>query len=263
MKEITNYREADGSVIYFEAHSSLKSPHELAKYYASEKGYSDRYVVFTERLNKAKVTTKTNTEVESEHGIFMSIILRPSIFPSQAAMLPAMAAAALAAGLELHTDKQIGIGWVSDVYCDGVKIGTASLEGKLDDFTTYEYIIVSFNAKISKEHFPPRLTDMVKSVFQNEKVKLHSVNTIIAKSIISEFLRFYQSLRTPQKFMDAYNERFILRGKKVKYFRNEKWKSYKVLGIDSKNGKLILDDGKRPDILVSSPALIQNPKKIR
>ena len=263
MKDLTNYREADGSIIYFEAHSSLKSTHELAKYYASEKGYPDRFVVYTERLRKSKVTTKANAEVEYDHGIFMSCILRPSIFPSQAAMLSAMAAVGLATGLEAHTDKPIGLGWISDVYCDGVKIGTASLEGKLDDFTTYEYIIVSFSVKINKEQFPPRLEDMVKSVFQKGKTSLNTVNMIMAKSILSNFLKFYQNLRTPQGFMDAYNEKFIFRGKKIKYYRDEKWKSHKVLGIDTRNGELILDNGAKPDIRVSSPTLIQNPKKVR
>ena len=260
MKSIVTYREADGSIINFEAHSSLKSPLELARYYATEKKYPDRYVVFTERLTKSKITTKTNVEAESEHGIFMSCILRPSIFPSQASLLSAMSTAALACGLEDHTTKEIGIGWVSDVYCDKVKIGSVSLEGKLDDFTSYEYIIISFNVKISKDNFPPRLNDMVRKVFESENT---SVNMIIARNILSSFFKFYQNLKTPQKFMSAYTDRFAFRGKKVKYYRDDKWKSHKVLGVDSRLGELIIDNGKYPDIRVSSPALIQNPKKIK
>ena len=260
MKNIITYREADGSIIKFEAHSSLKSPMELARYYATEKNYPDRYVVFTDRLTKSKVTTKRNMEAEAEYGIFMSCILRPSIFPSQAPLLSAMSTAATACALEAHTDKPIGIGWVSDIYCDGVKIGTVSLEGKLDDFTTYEYIIISYNIKISKDNFPPKLADMVRKVFESENT---SVNMIIARNILTHFFKFYQNLKTPQKFMSAYTDRFAFRGKKVKYYRDDKWKSHKVLGVDSKTGQLIIDNGKYPDIRVSSPALIQNPKKIR
>ena len=168
MKNIVNYREADGSIINFESHSSLKSPLELARYYATEKNYPDRYVVFTDRLAKAKISTKKTIEAEAEYGIFMSCILRPSIFPSQAALLNAMSTAAMVSALEEHTAKKMGIGWVSDVYCDGVKIGSVSIEGRLDDFTTYEYIIVSFNAKLSKDNFPPTLQDMVKKVFDEQ-----------------------------------------------------------------------------------------------
>ena len=260
MKSIVTYREVDGSIINFEAHSSLKSPIELARYYAKEKNYPDRYVVFTDRLNKSKVTTKRNVESEAEYGIFMSCILRPSIFPSQAPLLSAMSAAAVATALESHTDKDIGIGWVSDIYCDKVKIGTVSIEGKLDDFTTYVYIIISYNIKISKDNFPPKLADMVRKVFESENT---SVNMIMARNILTHFFKYYQNLKTPQKFMSVYNDHFAFRGKRVKFYRDEKWRSEKVLGIDSRMGELIIDNGKLPDIRVSSPALIQNPKKIR
>lgn len=260
MKSIVTYRETDGTIINFEAHSSLKSAVELARYYAKEKNYPDRYVVFTDRLTKTKISPKKDVEAEAELGLFMSCILRPSIFPSQASLLGAMSTAAMAVGLEAHTDKKIGIGWVSDLYCDGVKIGSVALEGKLDNFTTYEYIIVSFSARLSKDNFPPRLSDMVKKVFESENT---SVNMIIARDILTKFFQFYQSLKSPHKFMSEYTQRFALRGKKVKYFRDEKWKSHKVLGVDSKTGELIIDNGKDPDIRVSSPALIQNPKKIR
>lgn len=260
MKSVVTYREADGSIINFEAHSSLKSPLELARYYATEKNYPDRYVVFTDRLAKVKTIAKKDYEAEAERGIFMSCILRPSIFPSQAALLNAMSTAAMVSALEDHTTKDMGIGWVSDVYCDGVKIGSVSLEGKLDNFTTYEYIIISFNAKLSKENFPPTLADMVKKVFESENT---SVNMIIARNILTKFFKFYQNIKTPQKFMTEYTQRFALRGKKVKYFRDEKWKAHKVLGIDSRTGELIIDNGKNPDIRVSSPVLIQNPKKIK
>ena len=40
MKKLATYREADGSIIQFESHTSLKSPLELARYYAKEKNYS-------------------------------------------------------------------------------------------------------------------------------------------------------------------------------------------------------------------------------
>lgn len=260
MKSIVTYRESDGSIINFEAHSSLKSPLDLARYYATEKNYPDRYVVFTDRLIKTKLNPKKDTETEADYGIFMSCILRPSIFPSQASLLGAMSTAALAAALEEHSDKEIAIGWINDIYCDKAKIGSVSIEGKLDNFTTYEYIIVSFNVKISNDNFPPRLADMIKKVFESENT---SLNMIIARNILSHFFKFYQNLKTPHKFMSEYTQRFAFRGRRVKYLCDEKWKSHKVLGIDLKTGELILDNGRDPDIRVSSPAMIQNPKKIK
>ncbi len=259
MKSIITYRDADGGIVNFEAHTSLKSTLELARYYAAEKNFPDRYVVYSDRRRRVK-TSNAEVELETESGIFMSCILRPSIFPSQASLLSAMSATATAIALEEHTDSEIGIGWVSDIYCDGVKIGGVSIEGKLDNFTTYEYIIVTFTLKTGKDSFPPRLTDMIKKVFESENT---SVNMIIARNILTKFFKFYASLKTPSKFMGEYTHKFALRGNKVKYFRDEKWHTHRVLGVDSHTGALIIDNGREPDIHVTSPTLISTPKKIK
>ncbi len=258
MKNISTYRESDGSVITFESHTSLRSTADVARRYAKD-GFPDRYVVFTDRKNKVKASKK-NLELETECGLFMSCILRPSIFPSQASLLNAMSAAAMAAALEEHTVKKIGIGWVSDIYCEGIKIGKVSIEGKLDDYTAYEYIIVSFECKISKENFPYKLDDMIRTVFDDINT---SVNMHIARNILSKFFKMYANLKTPTKFMSEYTQRFALRGIKVKYKSGEKWKTHKVLSVDSKTGSLIIDNGKKPNIHVISPAMIITPKHIK
>lgn len=258
MKNVVTYREADGSIIKFESHSHLSSTLELAKEYAKDGDYPDRYVVFTDKRTKLK-TSERDFEVESESGIYMSCIFRPSFFPSQASLLSAMAAAATVSGLEEHTDKKLGIGWVSDIYCEGTRIGGVSIEGKLDNYKTYEYIIVTFTCSITPDNFPLKLADMIKKVFDTDN---SSINMILARDILSKFLRFYENLKNSSKFMSIYTDRFALRGKKVKYLVGEKWKTKRVIGVDPQNGALILDNGKRGEIRVTSPALITVPKKL-
>ncbi len=258
MKTVATYRESDGSVVTFESNSSLRSTADVARRYAKE-GYPDRYVVFTNRRNKVRTSKKKVLELETERGLFMSCILRPSIFPSQASLLNPMAAAAMASALEEHTEKKIGIGWISDIYCEGSKIGKVTIEGKLDDYTTYEYIIVNFECKISKENFPYKLDDMVSTVFDNDNT---SVNMYIARNVLTKFFKMYPNLKNPTKFMAEYTKRFALRGKKVKYKVGEKWKTHKVLSVDTKTCALIIDNGKSPDIHVTSPGLIITPKRV-
>lgn len=259
MAKVVVYRESDGSIVNFEVHTGLKSALETAREYAANPAYPDKYVVFTDKQTKLK-TSQKDIEIVTESGIYMSCILRPSIFPSQASLLTSLSAAAMATALEEHTDKQVGIGWISDIYCDGVKIGGVTVEGKLDNFTTYEYIIVSFACALDEDKFPPRLADMVKKVFESDNT---SVNMIIARNILHRFFKFYTNIKTPQKFMSTYTQKFALRGVKVKYRAGDKWKSHKVLGVDAKTGALIIDNGKDPEIYVTSPMLISTPKKIK
>ena len=141
MNNVITTRVSDGSVVKIECHDALPSTTRLAREYA-RLGYPDRYVVFAEK--RKRLDTDGKDAGENESGIFMSCILRPSIFSSQAALLNSLSTVALATALEEHTKKSIGIGWASKVYCDGRLIGDVSAEGKLDSFTSYEYIIITF-----------------------------------------------------------------------------------------------------------------------
>ncbi len=248
---IITMRGNDGGIIKLEYHDSLPSTVALARGYAA-KGYPDRYVVFTENMN--------NEDGESECGICMSILLRPSIFSSQASLLGAMSAAAMVSALQEHTVHPLGLGWVSDLYCNGVKIGHSSLEGKLDSFTSYEYIIVNYCIKTSKKNFPPRLTDMIRKVFEADNT---SVNMIMAKTILLRFFSMYANLKTSSKFMDIYSEKLILRGIKIKYDDGQKKRSCRVLSVDSKTGALIIEGRGGKPIHVTSPSNVQIPKRIK
>ncbi len=238
---ITNI--GDGNILKMECHESLPSVQDLARSYAKQ-GYPDRYVVFSEAQTKISATGAPLKNGASEKGVYISLILRPSIFPSQASFLGALSAAALITALEEHTAKKLGLGWVSDIYCEGRKIGSTSTEGMLDSFSTYEYVIVNFSVHLSDSDFPPRLNDLVKKVFESENT---SISMIIAKNILSKFFSFYpRGLKSPEKVMDVFKKRFILAGVKITYSENNKKKKARIVAIDTDNGTLMISarDGK-------------------
>lgn len=256
--KVISIRESDGSIVKLEIHGSLNSTAKLARAYANM-GYPDRYAVFAEKRVKAATPGK-GASLESESGIFLSVILRPSLFPSQASLMGALAGTSLVCALEEHTEKKLGIGWVSDVYCEGVKIGGATVEGKLDRFSSYEYIIVSFAIKTDPKSFPPRLTDMMRKVFEEENT---SIPMIIARSILSKFFKYYPSLKSEPKFMNLYVQRFILRGKRVKYQTDQKKIVCKVLNVELKTGALVLEKRNGEIFYATSPKFLTIPKKVR
>lgn len=250
MQNIT-HRTKDGNIVKIQCYTRLNSTVELAREYA-ERGYPDRYAVMCEYENNKE---------NDEHGLYMSCILRPSIFPAQAGLLTALATAALAEGLELHTRKRIGIGWVNSIYCEGKQIGSVSIEGKLDDFKTYEYIIVSFVAKLSSEDFPNRLTDLMKTVFEADNM---SVVTLVAKDVLNKFFPFYITMRSnPKQFMSSYRQKFILNGVKIKYISDGKRESARVVGLNTEICTLKIQRKNGEEIEVSSPTKVVIPKSIR
>lgn len=253
---VTTMRASDGSVVKLECHNALPSTSQLAREYA-KRGYPDRYVVFAE--GKKKLDQDGRFRGEIERGVYMSCILRPSIFPSQASLLSSLSAVAMTTALLEHTTSNLGIGWVSKIYCNGKIIGESSIEGKLDNFTSYEYIIVSFSAVLSKEDFPPRLTDLVRKVFESENT---SVSLIIAKNILNKFFPFYVNMKNPTKFMDLYRKHFLLRGRKIRYLKDGRRQTCKVLGVDEQNCSLMVEDKYKRVVYISTPNNVTIPKKI-
>jgi BirA family biotin operon repressor/biotin-[acetyl-CoA-carboxylase] ligase len=250
-------RASDGSVVKLECHNALPSTAQLAREYA-KRGYPDRYVVFAE--GRKKLDQEGRFRGEIERGVFMSCILRPSIFPSQAALISSISAVAMTTALLEHTTATLGIGWVSKIYCNGKIIGECTIEGKLDNFTSYEYIIVTFSAVLSKEDFPPRITDLIRKVFESENT---SVPIIIAKNILNKFFPLYSNVKNHTKYMDIYRKMFVLRGEKIKYLNNGKKQTCKVLGIDQDTCALMVEDSKRDVIYISTPNKVTIPKRIQ
>lgn len=255
--ELTTYRTTDGNAIKIEYYKELPSTIELAKEYALQ-GKPDRYVVFAERQASSPIIGTKLADGEFENGIFMSIILRPSFFPSQAGLLGPLAATALLGAFEEHTTKTAGIGWVSSIIYDGRKIGGVSIEGKLNDYSSYEYMIVSFALKLDKSFFSPRLTDIIRKVFDDENP---SVAMLVGRTVLNKFFKVYMDIKNPTKHMDYYKQKFCYYGKKIKYFSDGKKHSGKIVDIDKKNCVLHIADSKGNTFIVTSPSSIILPEK--
>ena len=250
------FRASDGNTVRLEHRESLPSAAALAKEYANA-GYPDRYAVYTEKQTKLSALGTPLSEGDEERGLFVSCILRPSIFPSQAGAIGALSAVALAAALEEHSTRIVGIGWISSIFCDGKRIGEVTVEGKLDNFTSYEYLIVSFAVKMDEKNFPPRLTDIVRQVFEEDSL---SIAMIMAKTVLNKFFAIYRELKNPSKHINTYISKSVLIDKKIKLIDDGKKKSCKVVGINRENLALMVEgrDGKKQEIISPSNVIIPN-----
>jgi len=250
-------RGIDGNIITMEKFSSLPSVTSLAREYA-RKGYPDRYAVFSERQYKSKQTGSKENGSETEYGMFLSLILRPSFFLAQSSLLGALSATAMVTALEEHTSRRLGLGWVSDVYCEGEKVGSTSIEGKLDSHTAFEYLIITFAIRLEEKNFPPRITDIISEVFEDDN---SSIPVIIAKNVINKFLSFYINIKTSCEFMSVYKSKFALIGETARYEVGDKKRSCTIFSVED-DGSLLVDDG-GAKITITSPSQITMPKRYR
>ena len=258
-RSYSTVKVGNGTTVRIEYRDFASSTAALAKEYAIQ-GYPDRYAIFTEHQATAEITGTKLREGELEHGIFISLILRPSFFLSQAASLGTISVVALTQALEAYTSKELGIGWVSDIFCDGIKIGGTQIEGKIKDINSFDYIIVTFAARIDEKNFPPRLCDSVKRIFEKDNP---SLAMMMVKTILDKFFLAYSNIKAADTHKKYYVSKFALLNAKVKYIDSDKCKNATVVGIDKNTLSLIITTKSKGEITISKPSSVIIPGRIK
>ena len=72
-------RTQEGKILHLECHGAIASTHELARYYAG-KGYTDGYVVFSEKQTRFSSLGAPLSDGKGERGVYLSCILRANAF---------------------------------------------------------------------------------------------------------------------------------------------------------------------------------------
>lgn len=258
-RSYSTVKVGNGTTVKIEYRDFASSTAALAKEYAVQ-GYPDKYAIFTEHQATTEITGTKLPEGELERGIFISLILRPSFFLSQAASLGTMSVVALTQALESYTAKSLGIGWVSDIFCDGIKIGGTQIEGKIKDVNSFDYIIVTFAARIDEKNFPPRLKDSVKRIFEKDNP---SLAMMMVKTILDKFFLAYSNIKATESHKKYYASKFALLNARVKYIDGDRRKNATVIGIDKETLSLIIATRTNGEIVISKPSSVIIPGRIK
>ena len=85
----------------------------------------------------------------------------------------------------------------------------------------------------------------------------------MAKAILDRFFNAYLSIRTPEKYLDYYSKKFILKDVKVKYVLDGKKYSGRVVGINPETYSLTVSARKSQTIDIRKASEVIIPKKIK
>ena len=258
-RSYSTFKVGHGTTLKIEYRDFAPSTAVLAKEYAMH-GYPERYAIFTEHQSDTTITGTKLREGALEEGIFISLVLRPTLFPAQVSALGYLSVVAMTQALETYTSKKLGISWVSDIYCDGMKIGGTQVEGKLKDANSYDYVIVSFAVKTNEIIFPPRLKDSVRKVFEKEKL---SVGMMMARSILDRFFQLYSDIKDVEKQKKCYVDKFILKDAKIKYIEDGKKHTVRVTGIDEEDLSLLVKRPFTEEFNVFTPSRVIIPGRLK
>lgn len=172
-------------------------------------------------------------------GIYLSVVLRPSITAKESHLLTCAAAVACARAIELVSGKTAEIKWVNDVYCSGRKVSGILTEGSccLEE-GRFEYAIlgVGINVKVPQEGFPDEISACAGALFDADGP---SVRCKLAAAFLDEFWDLYTRL-PDDSFKDEYRRRCFLMGKPITALVGGRKVCGKAVDVDS-DFRLVLE----------------------
>ncbi len=179
-------------------------------------------------------------------GLYMSIILRPTIPPEKTLYITTAAAVAVAEAISSLGFAECGIKWVNDIYIKGKKVCGILTEAGFSGTGSLDYAILGIGINISEpdEGFPEEIKEIAGAVFDTPIDAETRLN--LTDSIVDNFFKYYKNLQN-KEYLAYYRAKNITVGKEVTVISPSESYSAKVLDIDdefrlvvkNKNGKLI------------------------
>ncbi len=179
-------------------------------------------------------------------GIYISILLRPSLSASQALLITTCAAVAVANAIERVSDRRAEIKWVNDVYIDGKKVCGILTEASLDMESgglNYAILGIGINIYMPSGNFPDEIKNTATAIF--DKKPDSDCRSRLAAAVIDEFMSRYKNIDS-KEYLNDYRNRSMITGKRVTVIRgSERFEATAGEIDDDLRLEVVTDDGKR------------------
>ncbi|MUT65448.1 biotin--[acetyl-CoA-carboxylase] ligase [Paenibacillus sp. NEAU-GSW1] len=155
----------------------------------AENGAPEGTLVIAEQQNNGRGRMGRGWISPKGKGIWMSMVLRPTIPVHFAPQLTLLTAVALCRSLRRLTAMPIGIKWPNDLLIDGKKISGILLESAAQD-TMLRYIIAGIGISVNLEtsDYPDELLERVTSL------RIASGKKLEREAVIADFMLEYEQL---------------------------------------------------------------------
>lgn len=191
-------------------------------------------------------------------GIYMSLLLRPSISPCDCNLLTPMTAVAASKAIEKVLSVKTDIKWVNDIYIGGRKAAGILTKAAFSSSEKTDYVIVGIgiNLTVPLGGFHEDIKDIAgalrKEVSSEERNRLVGV-------FLREFISYYEKL-TEREYFDEYKKRLLYLGEKITVREKESFYEATAVDIDeSFRLKIITEKGEEKNLYTEEISI--RPKK--
>lgn len=168
-------------------------------------------------------------------GIYMSILVHPSMDGSDAMLLTTAASVAVCRGLTKVLPVEPQIKWVNDIYLNGKKVCGILTEaisnfemGKIDA------VIVGIGINYRTEEFPEDIKDRAGAV---ETTSAIPRNQLVA-AVLNAFWEIYEHIGD-REFIKEYRRRSMVLGKDIRILEKGQWKEATAVDVNDDGGLVI------------------------
>ncbi len=211
----------------------------------AEQGEKEGVVLIAQEQTQGRGRLGRNFFSPINTGIYMSIILRPSISAEKSVMITTCAAVAVAKAIEEVAKKQAKIKWVNDIFCDDKKVCGILTEAALaieSGTLAYAVLGIGINVFPPENSFPDEIKDIADSVFDKNNTENNFRSILIAR-VLENFWEYYKDIENRPHF-EEYKKRSMVLSNPITVISGKDSYEATALDLDENfNLKIILPDG--------------------
>lgn len=189
-------------------------------------------------------------------GLYISLLLRPEIEPSEAVMITTAAAVAVCEALEKVGADTPQIKWVNDVFVKGKKVCGILTEASFNPESRklkYAVLGIGINMYEPEGGFPDEIKNIAGSVFSETRENLRDMVTAY---FLNSFMEYYYKL-SQKEFLKKYTERCFVLGKEINVICGDCVRGAKALSLDESLGLNVEYDNGEKAVLSSGEISIR------
>ena len=201
-------------------------------------------------------------QAPAESGIWMSLLLRPNIPPTQASVLTLLAGIALTDAIEDVAGVEVGIKWPNDILLNGRKL--VGILTEMDcDMEMIHSVTVGMGINVNTKAFPEELQDIATSLYL-EGGREYDRAVLVGKAM-GKFEALYEEFLAEGGVFAPFKERYRAKclniGKEVRVIGGE---TYLATALDiTPEGELIVKrkDNGAEEVVFSGEVSIREEEK--
>lgn len=223
-----------------------------------EAGLPDGFVVIADSQTKGRGRMGRSFSSPKGKGVYLSILLRPSCLPSDAANLTAWTAVAICDAVEKVSGARPQIKWINDPVMNGKKISGILTEMSIEgESGRIQYVVIGIgvNANNESDDFPDDIKDVATSIYVQTGNKVD--RGLLAAEMIKALDKMYDSWpNEKEKYLSAYRKDCITTGKDVKLIRNGEERKAFAKEIDDDFALVVrLPDGREETVFTGEASV--------